>query len=268
MVISLFDFPSERPAHNLFLSFIFGIIISQRFRRQVRYVTLRKTYVIILVCLFCANIAIANIRYGGDIHMSKSLKYKASSDWSSMIVELDMAYHKQLYDMDNTTTPLLWYYGLAYFNQGEENKAFNYFKDAYEINPYHLHVINNLATCYGYNNDYATSKGLYKDCIAISPRFEEAALNLAAIYSYEEKNEKALDVLLDVRNFSVDNYMHLSENYIEYVNAIFLKIKGNSIDTGLILSNDRRIFYRQIKFIYLKRQEQKSYTEIIKSDIL
>lgn len=268
MVISLFDFPSERPAHNLFLSIILGIIISERFRGQGRYIPLRKIYAIILFCLFGANIVIANIRYGGDIHMSKSLEYKLNSDWSSMIGALDMAYHKELYDMDNTTTPLLWYYGLAYFNQGEVNKAFNYFKEAYEINPYHLHVINNLATCYGYNNDYTAAKGLYKDCIAISPRFEEAALNLAAIYSYEERNEKALDLLLDVRNFSLDSHIHLSDNYIKYVNTILLKIKDNNINTGLILSDDRRVFYRQIKSIYLKRQAKQSYKKIIQSSIL
>ena len=134
------------------------------------------------MCLFSINIAFASIRYKGDLHMTNALKYKSSRDWDKMIDKLDMAYNQYLYDIDNTTTPLHWYYGIAYFNKGEVNMAFDYFKKAYSINPYHLHVINNLATCYGYNNDYIKAKELYEECLSISPRFEEAALNLSAIY--------------------------------------------------------------------------------------
>ena len=48
--------------------------------------------------------------------MTNALKYKSISNWDKMIDELDMAYNQYLYDIDNTTTPLMWYYGLAYFN--------------------------------------------------------------------------------------------------------------------------------------------------------
>jgi O-antigen ligase len=259
IVISLFDFPSERPTHNLFLAIILGIIISERLRKRENYNTSNK--------LFGINIAFASIRYKGDLHMTKALKYKSISNWDKMIDELDMAYNKYLYDIDNTTTPLMWYYGLAYFNKGEVNIAFDYFKKAYSINPYHLHVINNLATCYGYNNNYNKAKELYKKCVSISPRFEEAALNLAAIYSYEQRDEEALDILLDIRNFRIENNTHLSKAYIQYFNTILSKLRG-SVDSKnkmLILANDRKTFYNQLKKIYWMREKGDTYDTIIKT---
>ena len=204
--------------------------------------------------------------------MTKALKYKSISNWDKMIDELDMAYNQHLYDIDNTTTPLMWYYGLAYFNKGQVDIAFDYFKKAYSINPYHLHVINNLATCYGYNNDYNKAKELYEECVSISPRFEESALNLAAIYSYEQRDEEALDILLGVRNFRIENNAHLSEAYIQYFNTIFSKLSNkilydieNEKKKILILAEDKKIFYKQVKKIYLMREKGNTYDIIIKN---
>ena len=274
IVISLFDFPSERPTHNLFLAIILAIIISERLKKRENYNTSNKLFGIILMCLFSINIAFASIRYKGDLHMTKALKYNSSSNWDKMIDELDMAYNQYLYDIDNTTTPLMWYYGLAYFNKGEVNIASDYFKKAYSINPYHLHVINNLATCYGYNNDYNKSKELYQECISISPRFEEAALNLAAIYHYEERNEEALDILLGVRNFRIENKNDISEFYIQYFNKIFLQLsKKIAFDIDCInnnekifrLKNQRDALFIQLKSIDLSRKNNVSYETIIKN---
>ena len=270
IVISLFDFPSERSTHNLFLAIILGIIISERLKNIKSYNTSNKLVGIILMCLFSVNIAFASIRYKGDLHMAKALKYKSISDWNKMIDELEMAYNQSLYDIDNTTTPLMWYYGLAYFNKGEVNIAFDYFKKAYSINPYHLHVINNLATCYGYNNDYNRAKELYEESVSISPRFEESALNLAAIYSYEQRDEEALDILLGVRNFRIENNTHLSKTYIQYFNTIFskLRVSVNNNNKTLILANDRKTFYNQLKNIYWMREKGNTYDTIIKTSEL
>ena len=274
IVISLFDFPSERPTHNLFLAIILAIIISERLKKRKSYNTSNKLFGIILMCLFSINIAFASIRYKGDLHMTKALKYNSSSNWNKMIDELDMAYNQSLYDIDNTTTPLMWYYGLAYFNKGEVNIAFDYFKKAYSVNPYHLHVINNLATCYGYNNDYIKAKELYEECLSISPRFEDAALNLAAIYSHEQRDEEALDVLLGVRNFRIEKDRHLSKTYTQYFNTIFLKLSEeiaydvdsvNGNHKTPILQADEKLFFNQLKTIYLLRKKNNAYKKIIKN---
>ena len=270
VVISLFDFPIERPTHNLFLAILLGLIISERLKRRKQYNTSNKLVGIILICLFSINIAFASLRYNGDLHMTKALNYKSINNWNGMISELDLAYNQYLYDIDNTTTPLMWYYGLAYFNKGDVNYAVDYFKNAYIINPYHLHVINNLATCYAYNNDYIRAKELYREGVSISPRFEESALNLAAIYSHENRDEEALDILLGIRNFRTDNETHISSTYMRYFGMMFMKIRGNVTGDNkfIILANDRKKFFDQLKKIYWMREEGSAYSSIIKNSNL
>ena len=269
-VISLFDFASERPTHNLFFAIILSITISKKLKNRKYYNTSNKVVIVILMCLLSVNIAFASIRYKGDLHMTRAVKYKSISDWEKMIDELDMAYNKYFYDIDNTTTPLVWYYGLAYFNKGEVNIAFDYFKKAYSVNPYHLHVINNLATCYGYNNDYNRAIELYEESVSISPRFEESALNLATIYSYQERDEKAIDILLAVRNFRIENNTHISKTYMQLFKVIFSKLQANanSNDKMLIIASDRKTFYNQLKNIYWMREKGNTYDAIIKTSEL
>ena len=275
LAISLFDFPSERPTHNLFFAIILGILVSERLKKRKYYNTSNKLFGIILMFLFSINIAFANIRYKGDLHMKKALKYKSINNWDKMIDKLDMVYNKHLYDIDNTTTPLMWYYGIAYFNKGQVNIAFDYFKQAYSVNPYHLHVINNLATCYGYNNDYIKAKELYEECISISSRFEEAALNLSAIYSYEKRNEEALDVLLDVHDFNLAKKSSITDIYIDY----FYKIASELVEEKLhvpnsqyiekkdifaIGSKNRDFLFEQMKEIsWMRKEKEMPYSKIL-----
>ena len=275
LAISLFDFPSERPTHNLFFAIILGILVSERLKKRKYYNTSNKLFGIILIFLFSINIAFANIRYKGDLHMTKALKYKSINNWDKMIDKLDMVYNKHLYDIDNTTTPLMWYYGIAYFNKGQVNIAFDYFKQAYSVNPYHLHVINNLATCYGYNNDYIKAKELYEECISISSRFEEAALNLSAIYSYEKRNEEALDVLLDVHDFNLAKESSITDIYIDY----FYKIASELVEKKLHAPNsqyiekkdifaignrNRDFLFEQMKEIsWMRKEKEMPYSKIL-----
>ena len=275
LAISLFDFPSERPTHNLFFAIILGILVSERLKKRKYYNTSNKLFGIILMFLFSINIAFANIRFKGDLHMTKALKYKSTNNWDKMIDKLDMVYNKHLYDIDNTTTPLMWYYGIAYFNKGQVNIAFDYFKQAYSVNPYHLHVINNLATCYGYNNDYIKAKELYEECISISSRFEEAALNLSAIYSYEKRNEEALDVLLDVHDFNLAKESSITDIYIDY----FYKIASELVEKKLHAPNsqyiekkdifaignkNRDFLFEQMKEIsWMRKEKEMPYSKIL-----
>ena len=57
IIISLFDFPSERPTHNLFLAIILGLIIGERLKQRKDYNATNKLFSIILMSLFSINIA-------------------------------------------------------------------------------------------------------------------------------------------------------------------------------------------------------------------
>jgi hypothetical protein len=73
--------------------------------------------------------------------------------------------------------------------------------------------------------------------------------------------------LLDIRNFRIENNTHLSKAYIQYFNTILSKLRG-SVDSKnkmLILANDRKTFYNQLKKIYWMREKGDTYDTIIKT---
>ncbi len=79
------------------------------------------------------------------------------------------------------STPLPWYKGVANFSLGNIEGAFDDFKRAYEIHPNHIHVLNNLGTCYAVLGDYKRAAECYQKVLAISPGYKETLINLSAV---------------------------------------------------------------------------------------
>tara|TARA_B100001758_G_scaffold247961_1_gene269267 strand:+ start:25906 stop:27840 length:1935 start_codon:yes stop_codon:yes gene_type:complete len=266
--ISMVDFPMERLSHTIIFFVLASFVISARTKKNKTKMSIWFRLMLIVISLFA--VYIATIRFKGDIYATKAIYYKTKARWGDVINSIEKSYNKNYYEIENTSTPLLWFRGLAYFNQQRYDLALQDFKGAYELNPYHVHVINNLATCYGYYNNYTKSKELYKECISISPMFEIAALNLAMIYSHEERDEEALDVLLGVRNFHVENSSNLSEIYIKSFNTIFKKLTNRLITNkkSVKLASNKKQWFAQIKQLYLMRKEHQTYSTIITSNKL
>ena len=277
-IISILDFPCERPSHNLLLGLLGGVIISKRLESGSEKVNFHPLSYLLCLILFLFNIMTIAIKYNGDKYITKALTNKSQNNWDKMLNNLDQAYNELFYDIDNTSTPIMWYYGIAYFNKGNSELAFNSFEKAYLVNPYHLHVINNLAACYGFKGDYKKAIELYQQCNEISPRFEEGALNLSALYSYEGENEKALDVLLDVHDFNLEDKSCLTEVYKSYIDRIFtllveenINILKNNyiIEKKCILAanqKDNGFYFQELKEISWMRKEKKmTYQQIFKT---
>ena len=77
-----------------------------------------------------------------------------------------------------------------------------------------LCIINNIATCYELKGERTKAIQYYKKALAISPRFEEASVNLSAVLYNENQYEEALDVLLRC-NFAKDK-----KKYNRYLSVI------------------------------------------------
>ena len=78
--------------------------------------------------------------------------------------------------------------------------------------------------------------------------------------------------MLNVRDFQIKNDRHLSKAYIQSFSAIFSKLSNkilydveNDNKKILILAEDKKIFYRQIKKINLLREKGNTYKTIIKN---
>ena len=263
--VSFFDFPFERIEHLVLFSFI----ISFAYHRDQKDFKVNNSKKIILAslifCLFSTYISFA--RHNGEVHFKRASYFKSKKQWSRVIKEINKGYKEHIFEIDRSSTPLDWHLGLAYFKTNDIEKAFRCFKKAYSFSPYHLHTLNNLATCYELKGQRNEAITYYLKALEISPKFEDASVNLSAIYFNEGKYVEALDVILRCDN-AIDKV-----KYQQYLSTIFNTfIAKNNLDRQheklskiLTLMNEKPDkFNKEMQKIYQKRiKENKTYEDLI-----
>lgn len=241
--ISMVDFPMERIAHNTIFFLIVSIIISGTInqRNNIKSYTPVWILYLFLIITLCA-IYVGYIRYNSEIHVANAIQYKVKNNWPMVIKEINKAYDAQYYEIDNTSTPLLWYRGLAYFQQNQTERALVDFKQAYSVNPNHIYTLNNIATCYGILGKIENAKEFYNTALELNSTFKESRVNLAILYFNENQYTKALDIILQSRidhyNLRVDNKDNFDfclKNILQgYVDSVY---NSSTVQEQAILSS-------------------------------
>ncbi len=223
-IISLFDFPKERVEHLTLLGCIFALCASigagssspsgnqfQRARWQRH--TLTGTS---LVCALTCQL-IGAVRFQGDINGSVMRRLWQKQEWQKAIAAADRA-SSALYTMDPTSTPLLWYRGVANFRLGNIDRALLDHRQAHTSHPWHVRVLNDLGTCYNLTGDQKRAMACYSDALSLSPFFETALINLAAIYYNSGRYDQAYSVI------SRCKLPHTDSRFESFFQTISLKI--------------------------------------------
>jgi len=216
--ISLVDFPMERFSHNIIFFVLASFIIAGKIKEVNTKMPTWFNLMLIGISFFA--VYVASIRYQGEIHAANAIHYKSKGNWNYVIKAIDKAYNLAYYEIENTSTPLLWYRGVAYFNQQKYDLALKDFKSAYKVNPYHVHVLNNLATSYQMKGDSEKAKQYYRDVFKVNPTFKESRINLAAILYNEKKYVEALDVIIQSK---IDPYLQRNNNNFQDNYDLYLK---------------------------------------------
>ena len=220
--ISLVDFPFERISHLIIFLILASIIVSEKIKEEkIMFFRLPNWSFYVLFSLLCFTIYVAIVRFNGEVHATNAINYKNKGNWTRVIKEIDKGYNKNFYELDNVSTPLLWYRGVANFNLRKFNVALEDFKSSYSINPFHVHVLNNLATLYELNENSTKAKKYYNEVFNVCPSFKETRVNLAAILFNEKKYEEALDIILQSK---VDKHWKRkknNDNYDLYLKTIY-----------------------------------------------
>lgn len=266
-IISFFDFPFERIEHLVLFSFI----ISFAFNRNQEDFKLNNSRKIILAslifCLFTTYISFA--RHNGEVHLNKALYYKSNQQWNRVIKEINKGYKEHIYEIDRSGTPLDWHLGLAYFNTNAIEKAFKSFQKAHAFSPYHLHTLNNLATCHELKGQRDEAIKYYIKALEISPKFEDASINLAAIYFNEKKYVEALDVILRCDNAKdkAKYQQYLSTIFNRFIAEKGLDIQNENLSKLLTLMNEEsdKFNYKMQKIYQMRKIENKTYEDLINS---
>ncbi len=222
LVISFFGFPKERIAHLILIHVILAIIL---IKYHQKYDTKkRSTSVPIIPALIISMIVLASSvllgfnRIGVEVHLKKAHNYWKKEQWKKMLEEAEAASSDYL-NTDPVATPIPWYKGLADVSMNKKKEALKGLLVAYQIHPYHIQVLDNLATCYELSGDHSNAIRYYKKVLEISPRFENSLRNLSVIYYNMGNYQKALQTYsradLNSQNRTLFEYLEIYQNKIE-----------------------------------------------------
>lgn len=216
-VVAGLSFPMERPVHSILLNFVFAftlVLHHQTRNNNHKSAADHFNYIItgcVLVSMVIGFIGIKKLNQ--EHHLKNALMYRINGQWEKVIDEIEYA-ESFFTRLDPTATPLKWYSGLSWYNLGEKDKALSDFQDAYKANPWHMHVLNNLATIYGAQGEYRKAIQLYREAVRISPDFTDAVINLSSSLFNIREVDSAYLVLRNARN--IKDHM----NYKKVLQAI------------------------------------------------
>ena len=198
MVISFFTFPKERIFHSMFLLLMIAVVITIYHRSAPGKKNVARSIILLLavpsIVVLIFAIFLGYVRLKAEIHTKKAFAARKAKVWAAVIHELDQGY-SPFATLDPTSTPLYWYRGEANFLLNNTQQAHEDFKKAHYAHPYHIHVLNNLATTYEINGDHENAVRYYKEALRIYPQFEDALINLGATYYNCGKYEEAFRIL-------------------------------------------------------------------------
>ena len=201
-IFSFFSFPHERIVHNILLTSFFAVIITSYIRNIPTSILPKRSLLsmvlyFIFTLLILTSVVFGYQRYVSESHTKEALTAKMENRSTDVINEINIAY-SPYYQMDPLSTPLYWYEGLAWYQVGQADSAVKYMQKARQLNPYHVHVLNNLASAYAQKGEIKNSIVTYKEVLAYYPDFEESALNLCAVYYNEGQPDSAFAVLKNI----------------------------------------------------------------------
>lgn len=278
MLISVFSFPKERIEHNIFLSLISALIIIYYNKQKTKKLLILnnnqiKKTLFILLPFIIFSFFIGIIRIKGEFYLKKAFYSRAENNYQNTVKNINKS-NSIFYRSDPFSTPLIWYEGEANFLLKNYNTAFLNFKTAYKENPYHIHVLNNLASCYELKQNHSEALKYYKKALNIAPGFEESLLNICAVYynigesdtafyylnkvDTSSKNIKYQQFMYPVLYSKINSILMNTENITQKKNL--LKIQNNENQT-------KNIYLKSIKNkIDFKKQLFLDINSIIKQD--
>jgi O-antigen ligase len=198
VLISLADFPLERIEHQIILYTIFSILFGNYYsskNNNVNNEPIKLSFLLIsFLLLFITLMIVITNRYKGEFHSRQINIAHQTNNWNTLIEEVDLA-QNTFYSIDPMSIPVFWYKGVALFSSENINDAKIEFEKSFKLNPYNIHVLNNLASCNEKLGNHNDAELYYKKALNISPQFKETLLNLSAVYYNTKKFEQAFQTI-------------------------------------------------------------------------
>jgi O-antigen ligase len=180
---STFSFPRERVVHLVLVALamagLWSVIPFGTESSQPGLGRKANTTLFVLILLGAATLLVGYSRLNSDRLIVQAIAERDRSNWPE-VTALARQAETPLATIDQSATPYAYYAGLGLYGYGRIPDALEAFQRAYDVNPYHLHVINSLATCHEAMGQHREAAHYFEEALAISPTFQPALLNYAA----------------------------------------------------------------------------------------
>jgi len=263
LLFSFFSFTRERIFHNLVVALLIASVVAFHPDKEKNQDLKPKsffTFLIGLIFLLLSVVAIVDgyYRFNGEKQLKKAMIAKNSRNYALILTEINKA-ENPLYQMDPTSTPLPWYSGFAFFKQNKLPEAKTQFLKAYALNPYHIHVLNNLASTYAMSGKSDSAVLYYEKAVKIAPNFDESWFNMSAVYFNLKEYDLAYESLKKVNLFTTDSRYKPFVKTI--VRTLLVQELENSFDSSTYLLPDDEDWYFEVH--KMLRNEHKLLKNII-----
>ena len=194
-IISSFHFPIERLDHLIVFAAIVALILRKEAKGQSVRPIVGKLFfgAIPLACIFWTVFGWGRMQ--NEIHLQKLIEAKAEGNWQRVLKEAQLAKGPFCEAEFYSSTPIAWYEGLAAYSTQDLNSALTHFQTSFEQNPFHPHVLNNLASTFVGLNQLDSAKVYYQKSIRIFPEFVDPYLNFAKISAALGDTAGAIQIL-------------------------------------------------------------------------
>ena len=228
LVFSFFSFPSERIYHQVLLMFfVAGAVIyrsespTQKVSGHSKLATGLIWSIGILILLASGYIALKRLQ--GEFFLKQALEAKAQDNNEFLIEWIDQA-ESACYKVSPTSTPLAWYRGFGYYQMDDVAEAYDQFLRAYKINPYHIHVLNNLGSCCFRLEQFDDAIKYYREALKMAPNFDESWFNLCAVYFNMQNYQEAYNALIRVNLHTTDS------RYQPFIKSVLTKMIAEELN--------------------------------------
>ncbi len=243
LFIAFFDFPLERNEHQ----FLLGLIIAQVLgstRTQKTETTVKESSgnLIMITIILSTSLFIAISRIPGERSSLKIIQAHASNNWEMILRETPKCINT-FYTIDNFSIPIYWYSGVAHYALNDLPAAKSDFEKAYHINPYQVHVLNNIAGLYEKEGNHEQALQYYDELLKISPTQPDAILNKSAVLFNMNRIKAAFECIYQFK-FDEENTQFTG----------FLKVIGKAYLEQL--SNSEKDSDKKIKWLLMAQDEK------------
>lgn len=197
LIISFFDFPYERTEHQVLIMLLFAIVTTAYLKLECKTDKNSRSLLFLLLIPVGFSFLVALSRLRGEQHTAKMYAARANNNWSETIYEAKKA-NNYCYPLDNSSVPLTWYEGIGHFSENRPEDSEACFEKAYQLTPYNIQVITNLASNYQATGKLDEAEALYKEALKISKNFDEAKISLSGLYFNKKEYDKAYAAINEV----------------------------------------------------------------------